>query len=115
MPLDDQIRKYGKKREAAEEAIRICRSRGVLINYLTEREKEVIEIMIMLFNQEYAMQQYGYEQKEEGREEGRILERIDMYRHEMNMDDDSIIAAIQKKLNLTLEEARTYVLSPVTA
>ena len=61
--------------------------------------------MIMLFDQEYAIQQYGYEQKEEGREEGRILERIDIYRHEMNMDDNSIIAAIQKKFNLTPEEA----------
>lgn len=52
---------------------------------------------------------------QEGLEEGRILERIDMYRNEMNMDDASIIAAIQKKFNLTNEEARNYVLSPFTA
>ena len=52
--------------------------------------------------------------REEGREEGRILGNIDVYR-ETGMDDQSIIAAIQKKFGLTQEEAERYVLPPVSA
>ena len=74
--MDEQVRKYGRSRKAAEETIRICRNRNVLIEYLNEREKEVIDIMITLFDQEYAMEQYGKAQKEEGREEGREEERV---------------------------------------
>ena len=109
----------GRTKEAAEEAIRICRNRGVLLSYLAEREKEVIDIMVMLFDQEYAVRQYGIAQMNEGRqqglEEGRILERIDMYRNEMGMDDEAIIAAIQKKFDLSESEARKYVWASVGA
>ncbi len=41
------------------------------MKYLQEREKEVIDIMIMLFDQEYAQEQYGRAQMEEGRKKGR--------------------------------------------
>ena len=68
--MDDQVKILGRTQEAAIEAIRICCDRGVLKDYLKEREKEVITIMITLFNQEYATQQYGKAQKEEGRAEG---------------------------------------------
>ena len=68
--LDEQIRKYGRTRGAAKEAILICQDWGVLAEYLNEREKEVIDNMIMLFDQEYAVEQYGKSQKAEGREEG---------------------------------------------
>ena len=43
----------------------------MLVDYLNSREKEVIDIMIMLFDQEYAVKQYGKAQKEEGRDEER--------------------------------------------
>ena len=69
--MDEQIHKHGRTRKAAEETIRICRSRNVLVKYLQEREKEVIDIMIMLFDQEYAQEQYGRAQMEEGRKKGR--------------------------------------------
>lgn len=69
--MDGQIRKHGKTRVAAEEAIRICKNRGVLVDYLNSREKEVIDIMIMLFDQEYAVKQYGKAQEEKGLKKGR--------------------------------------------
>ena len=50
--MDEQIKKYGRVREAALETIRICRDRNVLIKDLKEWEKEVVNIMIELFNQE---------------------------------------------------------------
>ena len=67
--MDEQIKKYGRVREAALETIRICRDRNVLKKYLEEREKEVVNIMIELFNQELAVKEYGDEMKEEGRNE----------------------------------------------
>ena len=73
--LDDQIRRLGRTRQAIEEAIRICRDRGVLLNYLQEQEKEVIDIMVMLFDQEYAVERYAQAQAREAREEGRVQGR----------------------------------------
>ena len=64
--MDEQIKKYGRVREAALETIRICRDRNVLKKYLKEREKEVVNIMIELFNQELAVKEYGDEREEKG-------------------------------------------------
>lgn len=69
--MDEQVMKYGRTRKAAEETIRICRNRNVLEEYLKERKKEVINIMITLFDQNFAVEQYGKVQKEEGRVKGR--------------------------------------------
>jgi len=44
--INDQIKIYGRKREAITEAIRICKDRNILKDYLTSREKEVVDIMI---------------------------------------------------------------------
>ncbi len=79
--LDRQVQLLGRTREAAQEAIRICKDRGVLINYLNEQEKEVIDIMVTLFNQEYAIEQYAKAQSklalETGRKEGRMEGRAE--------------------------------------
>ena len=52
--LDEQYRKHGRTAEAVREAIRICKDMNVLKKYLEEREKEVIDIMLTLFDQETA-------------------------------------------------------------
>ena len=70
--MDEQIKKYGRVREAALETIRICRDRNVLKKYLEEREKEVVNIMIELFNQELAVKEYGDEREEKGRNDSGI-------------------------------------------
>lgn len=49
------------------ETIRICKDQNVLKEYLQKREKEVVSIMTMLFDQEYAVECYGDEREEEGR------------------------------------------------
>ena len=69
--LDERIKEYGKTKQAVEDAIRICRDRGVLVQYLQEDEKEVIDIMVMLFDQEYAVERYAQVKSREAREEGR--------------------------------------------
>jgi len=112
--LDDQRRKLGPVKEAAMEAIRICKDRGVLKGYLKEREKEVMNIMIMLFDQEFAVEQYGRSQKKEGRAEG-IIQLVDAYRDEMGLDDETIISRIMKRFSLSRKDAESYVSAPAGA
>ena len=69
--FDQQVRKCGYVRKAAEETIRICKDRGALKEYLSRHEKEVVDIMIMLFEQEEAVKRYGNSMRAEGIEEGR--------------------------------------------
>ena len=52
MIVDEQRKQYGYTQEAIDEAVRICRERGVLRQFLTDREKEVHDIMFTLFSQE---------------------------------------------------------------
>lgn len=68
---DQQVKLYGRDRKAAEETVRICKDRGVLREYLEAHEKEVINSMIMLFEQEEAVKRYGNRMRSEGRDEGR--------------------------------------------
>ena len=111
--LDEQVRKIGRTREAAIEAIRICRDRGVLIDYLREREKEVIDIMIMLFDQEYAVEQFGRSQRAEGLAEGEIRGEIrgaiKLYHDEMNLMPTEIIKKIMVRFSLPHDVAEKYV------
>ena len=67
---------HGRTKEAVRETIRICKDRDVLREYLSSREKEVVSIMMSLFDQERAVEQFGYEKRQEGREEGREEGRI---------------------------------------
>ena len=59
------------------ETIRICKVRNLLKEYLSGREKEVISIMMGLFDQEKAIEQFGNEKKEEGRREGKLEEKME--------------------------------------
>ena len=65
-----QARLLGRTAEAVRETIRICKNKDVLREYLSAHEKEVVSIMMALFSQEKAVEQFGYEKKQEGREEG---------------------------------------------
>lgn len=103
--FDEQIRKHGRAREAAIEVIRICRDRGVFIDYLKEREKEVINNMIMLFDQEYAVEQFGKSQ----RAEGAIIEAIKLYHDEMHLPPAEIVTKIMARFNLSKTVAEKYV------
>ncbi len=53
--FNEQVALYGRTLTAAKEIIRICRDRNLLEEYLSEREKEVEDIMLTLFDQEYVL------------------------------------------------------------
>ena len=50
--FNEQVALHGRTLTAAKEIIRICRDRNLLTEYLSEREKEVEDIMLTLFDQE---------------------------------------------------------------
>ena len=56
--FNEQTRKHGMTQKAAAEAIRICKDRNVLREYLAQREKEVVTIMMSLFDEEEIMKSY---------------------------------------------------------
>ena len=67
---NEQVKQQGRTKEAVLETIRICKDRKILKEYLEGREKEVVDIMMTLFDQEYAVERYGDEKKAEGIAEG---------------------------------------------
>ena len=74
---DEQREKYGLTQQAIDETIRICIAENVLAPFLASRQKEVLEIMVMLFDQEKIAEIHDYNvaktAREEGREEGHQL------------------------------------------
>ncbi len=56
---NEQRRKYGQTREAVMETIRICKDRNVLREYLENKEQEVVDIMMTLFDDEQVLEAYA--------------------------------------------------------
>lgn len=54
----EQAAIYGRSRKAVQETIRICRNRNVLKEYLENKEKEVVDMMMELYDQEEVMRSY---------------------------------------------------------
>ena len=50
--------------------IRICKDRNALAEFLSEREKEVVDIMMTLFNEEYILKTYLESEKQEAEKRG---------------------------------------------
>lgn len=66
---NEQVKQYGRSREAVTETIRICKDRDVLQEFLAGREKEVISIMMALFDEEKIMRTHiASERREAARE-----------------------------------------------
>lgn len=62
---NEQVKLYGRTRKAVTETIRICKDRNVLKEFLTSREKEVITIMMTLFDEERIMRNHIKSEKKE--------------------------------------------------
>lgn len=56
--FNEQTKQHGMTREAVTETIRICKDRNVLREYLLDKEKEVVTIMMSLFDEEQVMRSY---------------------------------------------------------
>ncbi len=74
---NEQIALYGRTQKSILEAIRICKDRNVLREYLESREKEVIDIMMVLYDEEEIMRSYIESEVHEARLEERYEANIE--------------------------------------
>ena len=103
-----QYKQHGPTRKAIEETLRICRDKSVLVEYLKQRETEIMDIMTTLFDQDYITALYGKNQRNEGRNEGRNEERLNSIRNLMQ----SLSISSEKAMSLLMipeEEQARYV------
>ncbi len=84
---NDQVRQYGRTREAVMETIRICKDRNVLAEFFSEREKEVVDIMMTLFNEEYILKTYVESEKQEAAEKTKIGTAQRLYEMGISVQD----------------------------
>lgn len=75
--FDGQRKIYSTGIECARETIRICIEKGYLSVYLREHEKEVITMLIELFDEEYAREQYDKAEAKKNYEEGKAEGRAE--------------------------------------
>ena len=106
--LDEQIKLHGRKKKAAEETIRICQDIKVLRAYLEGRKKEVIGIMRLLFDQDYAMQVALKEQAKLGEQRGAIKGVIETCQ-DFGASIHEAIHRLVAKFSITHDEAAKYV------
>ncbi len=67
--FNEQTKQHGMTQKAVTETIRICKDRNVLREYLAQREKEVVTIMMSLFDEEQIMKSFiRSERHDEARE-----------------------------------------------
>jgi hypothetical protein len=66
---NEQMKKYGRTRQAVMETIRICKDRNVLKEYLQECEKEVVSIMLAMYDEREILLSYIESEKYEAVEE----------------------------------------------
>ena len=62
---------FGYTRKAINDAILLCIHNNILKEYLTNKKREVVSMMMALFDQATAVNMYAAEQKREGIEEGK--------------------------------------------
>ena len=112
--FNEQRKLYGLTEFMIKETIRICKDRNVLREYLSSKEKEVVTIMMSLFDDEQIMRTYVEDMANERANEvakevakEKIKIAVNMLRN-MNINDSEIKEALQKNYGLSEREALLY-------
>ena len=72
--FNKQTKRHGMTKKAVIETIRICKGRNVLREYLVQREKKVVTIMMSLFDEEQIIKSFiKSERHDEARETSKRL------------------------------------------
>lgn len=66
---DEQRKQHGRTRKTVTETIRICKDKNVLKEYLEEREKEVINIMLAMYDEKEILLEYIESERYEAAQE----------------------------------------------
>lgn len=100
---DEKRKQYGTTEKTIEEILKQCREEGILVPFLASREKEVRDIMGLLFSEERIREIHDYnvaKEAEERREEQTLI---------------SSIKSLVKNLGLTIEQAMDALSIPAEA
>lgn len=103
---NEQVKLHGRTREAVLETIHICKSQNVLSEYLSSREKEVVDIMMALFNEEYILKTYLESEKQEA--EKRVSEKIKIRTAQKLYKKGSSIEDIADILDSSVKEVEQW-------
>ena len=93
---NEQRKKLGQTKDAIMETIRICKDRNILKQYLESKEKEVVDIMMTLFDDDYILEAYAKE-----REDNKVRETATMMIRKGKMTLDDIADCVP---SLSMEE-----------
>jgi hypothetical protein len=111
--FDDQRKLHGMTEQTVAETIRICKDKNVLRKYLESREKEVVTIMMTLFDEEQIMKTYLKDVIREMEKDVREKVKKDV-REEVEKDvreemEKETARRLIKKGKLSLEEIADYI------
>ena len=102
--FNEQMKEHGMTKQAVTETIRICKDRNILKQYLSNKEVEVVTIMMSLFDDEQIMRTYAKDMARETTKRnaitmlkrGRIsVEEIRVFFPELTSDD---VEEIEKEI-----------------
>ena len=101
---NEQVKLYGRTQKAIDETIRICMEQGILTPFLGSRKKEVLDIMVSLFDQEKIWEiekhQIAQDAKQQGLEEGRQEGRQEGRREGRQEGQAALIKTLLKKYSV---------------
>lgn len=69
--FDEQRKLYNNGVQSAKETYRICIEKGYLADFMKQHEKEVIDMMSELFDEEVMREQYNIAENKKAKEEGK--------------------------------------------
>ena len=101
------MKKYGRTRRAVLKTIQICRDENILKEYLESREKEVVNIMMTLFDDEYILKTYIAEKEKEATQRAaqKVAQKAAGRLHQKGMP----VADIADALSVTEKEDRVTI------
>lgn len=105
---DEQVKLYGRTREAVTNTINICKDRNILKEYLESREKEVVDMMMTLFNEEQVMHAYVESEKREAAKKAAVISAIEMCQ-EIGLPVSETIKKVAGKYKLEENDAEAWV------
>ena len=96
--FNDQIKKYGYSPQTIRETLRICRDKGILVEYIKRMEGEIMDIMTYMFDEENNKRLFGLEQQRIGEQREKKQTAINLLN--MNLD----VSIIEKATGLSKKE-----------
>ena len=97
------MKKYGRTRKAVTEAIRICKDRNVLSEYLSSKESEVVDIMMVLYDEEEIMRSYVESERYDARYNEKVETAKEMIENDEPIEKIIKYSRLPKEIILELQ------------